>query len=558
MSREMTIPSPQVFRTRGWCSVFVPLAAVVLGMLWWGTAARAETPAAEMLFPKVTMAFASFPNLTQLKERMLTTNLGRLWTDPALAEFVKSAEEGVKKWLDNDDPDFGLSLQSALSIPVGEVAIGVLSNGTNRPNVVVVVDVGSHREDLDKLLEKIELAMERGKSEKKTAEVQGETITSFKQGSQQVSYCIKEQALIVSSTVSGIETVLSNWSGGRDVLGESENFQLVRHKCESGEAAIFQYYLDPLALAKMGLKSNPLQMAIVMATLPSTGFDKIKAIGGRLEVGADAFDSIFKSFIVANTPAAGLVKVFDLEVRAAKPPTWISDEACEYLVSHNNLSAAYDAIAKFYDSQMGPGSFGKWVKRNSQNELGIHIKNDVVDHLSGTWHLVGKANEEHSAMVFALELKDEVKAKAVLDRLFDKLKAAVEEHQFEGVAMQEINLGNLVIFSAVSQQHLLVSGSKELLESVLRKGETRTPLPEAPWYRRLISSLPAQACFYWFEDSATTWKPAFAALRKSGLPVDFEKLPGNDVLTKFLAPTATYILPDDQGALVVWFQLKAE
>ncbi len=161
------------------------LAAAVLMSSLAGYAGAQDKARSDQVLPSTTYLYLSMPSVTRFKEAMAASSTGEMWRDPAFdafkADVLKAygmegtgepSEASAGVWLGVllkalnrtnpvwEDPlaevqdALGVSLDELLAIPTGEVTFAVSSTPSNSFGGVLVIDYGSHEEEVRTLLEK--------------------------------------------------------------------------------------------------------------------------------------------------------------------------------------------------------------------------------------------------------------------------------------------------------------------------------------------------------------------------------------------------------------------
>src|SRR5690606_27393180 len=121
---------------------------------------------------------------------------------------------------------------------------------------------------------------------------------------------------------------------------------------------------------------------------------------------------------------SGLVKFFEFPAVRQSPPDWVPADVSAYTSANWDVTGAYEAVEAVVDFFQPPGTFSNAINQLAQQGPRIHIKDDIVDSLTGRFQMFGEMPDEVTDAavqpgVFALELRDPDKLADVLRRVVD-------------------------------------------------------------------------------------------------------------------------------------------
>lgn len=566
------------------------LAAVTVGAL----PASGQTVGSDQILPKETFLYLSVPNVEVLKRETAASSMGQLWQDPSMADF-KSEISGaftseIEAGLSQVQDVLGLSVDELLAIPSGEISIAISSAG-NRVGGVLFLDFGEHEAEVQGLLDKAVAALANSSSlESADDEFDGTPLTMFNVVSPQrpktplareFGWFIKDQRLVASNSKAVLESILSNWGGGSDdSLVGNDVYSYIIDKCQTDGTALSTFYFDPIGLFKKLVSTGSLGEAgmgasMALGFLPTFGIDQLKAMGGRTEVGSGEFEVVSRTMIYSEQPPRNAMRVFMLDKAAQSPPSWVKEDASAYLAMNWKVGEAYDAIEQMVDMFQGAGALEGQIDRIASRGPGIHIKNDIVDQLSGELQFVtapsraGANSPFGGDQLFAIGLKDSSKVADLLARITAEPGYPGTSREFQGVTLYEIEPGNgQTAGFTVANGKLLIGIGGNLLEQSLRNNDDVRPLSESDDFKRIAEHFPSDAVAVTFSRPADQYKSLYDLLQSGeaadsfpGMDeifsrIDFTTLPSFDQIKKYIQPTGGFWVGEENGVYMQGYTLK--
>lgn len=586
-------------------AVLVPLIALVTGL---SQVRAADAIPSERRLGNDVVAFFSIHNISELKTAWEKTQLGQLVKDKELAPFLAQFEGQWTKLTEQFESEVGLPLTSVLNIPHGEFSLAVVHTAGKQMGVVAFMDFGDQREAVDKLIEKATTAIEAEGRTKRTEEnVDGtevviyemevadadgdadENATKKPKNPNGLAYFLKDTHLVVGSRMDIMKAVLTRWDGQHErIFADKLAFKHIKERCRGENAEVASqmiWYVDPIGLFKGGLamaNAGPTETGIALGFLPSLGLDKVKGFGGTLDMGTDNFDMVTRTLIYLDNPPSGVLNAFQFPKKNQTPPKWVEADVSTYAALNWDLAETYNTVETLYETFLGAGSFGKVIDELAEQEDGpkIHIKNDIVDHLTGGIVFVGRVPEQADLAVgerylIGLELKDEAPVKKILDKLADLEGFPGTVRDFEGEKILEFSeedadeeaMTPFKLGMAVTKQHFFFATHVAELESLLRSNADRESLADSEAYKIIAKQFPDQTSSLGFQRSDAQLKMLYDALKSGALTealdqddfqLDTSTLPEFEVLKKYFKPSGGYMVPDEKGWFMLSFSLKSD
>jgi len=530
--------------------------------------------------------------------------------DKAFEPFLNDVTGSLKEAASELENQLGLNLQQLIEIPHGEVAVAFLATRGRQLGAVGLVEF-SNEEHLKKLIDKATTALEESGAKRVEDEIEDTPVVIFEidaagllpnaganAGPARGGYFIKGATLVVATNADLLKDVLVRWDGRHaDVLAEAAAYQYVLEKCRAEGTdgrSLATWYIDPMAIVRAAMAANPqmgLQGAMVMGFMQTWGVDKLKCLGGTLDLDSGDFDTVTRTFVYVEPSANGLFNVFQFRAGQQAPPAWVPADCTGYMALNWDHERAWQAIEFIADSAMGRGALAKQIDQIAQNEeFGrLHIKKDLIDQLTGVVHMVddvvGTGEQQRSRMVLAIDVKNSAAFKRSLARLTDLPGFPGKARQFQGETLYElppIPLGALGLGAAgldedgeehpmgfaVAHNAFLLATDVTALEDTLRGLGDREPLVNSATYKSVARRFPSQTGSISYSHADAELKAALEILKGEtlreallqGAPfnIDFGKLPAFEVMEKYLAPSGGFLENDERGMKYTSFSLRKE
>lgn len=558
--------------------------------------------------PQGTVAFFTIRNVAEFKKRFGESMFGRMLHDPALQPFLNEVHGKLAEGIQHFESEAGFGVDELLSVPQGEVSVGVTLGPTaGQFGMIAFVDFSGKDESFQRVMGRMTRAMDEQGVKRVEEEIEGTpaVLIQAPEAPQTVkvapAYCIKGTTFVITSHVDTLRAVLSRWDGQHtETLGDNDVFRYISDRCQNAgteTAPLATWFIDPLTMVRGALSVDPnmaFQAAMAMGIVQQVGIDKLKGIGGTMDIGQGDFDSISHTFIYMEASPRSVLNIAQFDEGALGPPRWISSNADSFSSTRWNIEKAYDTVESLVDMFRGPGSTAKALDEFSQNaELGrIHVKRDLIDQFTGTLQSfsdqVGEGESARQRMLFSLELRNPNAMKGVLTRI-----AAIDgfpgtQREFQGETIYEFSVpagmldnipgltrlqfgdapedGEATMGLSVAEGRLLFAIDVTVLEQVIRGAGDHEPLAESAVYKKVAERFPARAASISFSRDDQQVKSALEML-KSGpvgqalanqmnIDIDLTKLPDFDAIKKYTAPSGGYMEVDTNGLRWTNFTLK--
>lgn len=566
-------------------------AAACLGLA--APAVAGPVPGPEML-PAKTYAMFSIVDVETLKERMLESSFGDLLEDEKFAEFIDECKakydaEVADKVLDA----VGLSLEEILAIATGEFTVAFAEVGDQRIGFAGLLDY-EDADDLDVLIGKIEEAYEKRGMPRMTETVDGTEVILHELAGKssevvgELAYC-KRDGRFVFGNERMIEAILDRWDGGsRDNLAGADVYSYIAEKTRSDDRdPTLAWYVDPVALVELGIRANQQtvpQAQMALGFFPILGLKNVRAFGGAADVATDEYESVSKSVLYVEMPPAGVLGLFKFPPTQQAVSDWVPSEVVGYSAFNWDVDGAYGAVRDLFNMFQGPGSLENQIDRLAELPTGpgIHIKDDVIDGLSGaievaTFAPSGEIDDEgpfnpaafQQEAVIAAELTDPARVKELLAEFAETDAYTGRVRTFEGTPIYEVpnpqaaQGGPENVATAVVGSKLFVSFGSDHVEDVIRGIEPEERLAESDLLAKVMENVPAQTSILGYQSGGAQLEAVYGMLRSDLLSQQlggfdlFESLPPFEAIEEYLTVSGSYAVPDPKGVMFVGFAIPS-
>ncbi|MFV0446049.1 MAG: hypothetical protein ACK5Q5_20930 [Planctomycetaceae bacterium] len=534
------------------------------------------TAPTDRLLPPNTLVYFSVADCEQLQEQFANTGFGQLVNDPAMADV---REEVMKKFNEASaqaEAEIGMPLSDLLAIPTGEAAFAVLQPPGQKIGIMLFLDIGGHLEQLDRLLEKAQNAIEKeDRLTRSTDEFEGTEITVFTNENAgpndpitSMAWCVKDSMFVFGTGADLIESALVRWGGDHDkVFADDATYKYILNRCDlPGEVApAMTYFVNPIGLFKAGVAAAGPQAgmsgAMVMGFLPVLGLDRLKGIGGVASMAIEGYDGLSHNLIYVDQPPTGVLQAMVCPPANLTLPDFIPSTTSSLSAINWDVPGAYTAIEQVYDFFTQPGTLAKMMDdaQDAPNGPGLHPKADFLDLLNGQILLTQKfAPGEDGAppqqhMTFLFGVNDEQKMQATVDKLTSMEGVNVEIREFRGTKIYETENSpagqNASPAAALSNDFLMFTTHVEDLETLLRS-DAGESLAKTESYQLIRKECPDLVSTFSYQRQDEMMESIYEVI-KQGLAheADFnvELLPDFEVIRKYFGVAGSYAVPDENG-----------
>ena len=560
-------------------------AVAALSLAGWSRLPAADLAPTDRLLPPNVLLYVSAPSCTEFQERFASTNFGRMVNDPAMADIRAEVMDKFEEASREAESEIGMPLSDLMAIPTGEAAFAVVQPPGEKLGFSLFLDVGDHEDLLDTLLDKAEQSIEdEGQLTRGSEEFEGTEITTYTNENagpndpiQGMAYFVKDGMFVLATSVDLLEASLVRWDGDHDrTFADDETFGYILDRCDlpGDDEPVLTWYFNPLGLFKAGMAAaGPqvgMQGAMVMGFLPVLGLDRVKGMGGLMDMATGEYDVVSHSVIYVAQPPTGVLQALVCPPAEQTPPPFISAEIANINGIHWDIQGAYEAVGQVWDFFTAPGTFGKIMDDAavSPDGPGLHPKDDIIDLLTGQMYMLqdfeSGGDLQQQRLAFLFELEDEQAMQDVIGKLTSMDGVDVSIREFRGTKIYEAEnppAGQPMSPAlAVANGYLMFAMNVELLESLLR-GDDGNSLAKSADFQELRSAFPDKVSTLGFQRQDRVMEALYEMIRQ-GMEQDdefnAELLPEFDAIRKYFGVTGSYSIPDEKGVFTASFGFPVE
>ncbi len=424
-------------------------------------AADSARPGAPHLFPHDVLAYARINDMTELKQTVKEGQFGKLLNDPELKPLAGDLYAGTADLFQQVGERLGVSLDELLSIPEGEVAVGLLAfdaddrqdttadapqgdspaalrerierrrRRNGRIGMIGIMEAGDRNGLLKRLLDRLSDRLLNQGYAVRDSEAFDTPITAFQSpgvGQPGIEFCQLEGVTIFGVGDGVVEETLARWKGTDKTksLAQNQDFGAVMGPCVGAEATEPQitFFVNPYAIGERLIKARGGAAALVWPLIEDLGIDKLKGIGGSSFSGGETFDGILHVHVLVQAPRDGLFSVVRPASGDINPPKWVPDDISSYTTLYWDLPNSYKGLGRIVDRFQGEDTLERRVEEPLQREFGIDVQGDLLELLTGRVTLARwyepPARINSQSQLFGIEVKDAAKAAELLAKLADR------------------------------------------------------------------------------------------------------------------------------------------
>ncbi len=587
----------------------------VLGRLFLGIAVSsfpiptvlAQRPTAPRLFPEDTLVYFRVDDSRDMQAKMQETTMGRLSADPQIQPIINEFFGSMSSSLEQVQQFLGVSFEEILRIPNGELALAVVPTETD-PAICVLVEAKDELPALEILVSKAEEQITRAgaiRSTKKVGEIETVRYGDPNRQDRQFAYFIDSGVMVLCSRNDYLDKLAMSWTGnGTDSAKLADNRKFTTIMAQSvgvdGERPQLSFYIDPMAIVRQATKNSP-QAAIISTFIPVLGVDGIQAIGGSMILRPKDFDSINHLHLLLASPRKGFLQVMRPKTGDTEPENWVNEDVATYFTINWDYVGTVNAIERIVNLFNEDGFFEEQVMKRADAFLGFSLRKELIEQIN---HRVSwiQAFEKPSRInsgsnLLGIHVKDGAKLRSeTLPKLFEKLQSVSPMWQTTTIGdslvyVMEIPVGAdfpetmrapTFCFTVIDNVLLATDSKQTLTDALMTKAGQNALLRDAVEFRVVKDRIKQQLkdressiiayqrpdeSLRTFYDLAADPKnkdrlkglsennPFFQALYKA---LDRHRLPPFEVISKYLAPSGSFVTEDETGLHMTSFGMRRE
>ncbi|MCA9216541.1 MAG: hypothetical protein KDB27_25905, partial [Planctomycetales bacterium] len=418
------------------------LALFLCGSVFWAPV-RAERPNAIKFLPDWTVALVQIPDSREFSREMRTSGFAKMLNDDEVRPFVESLYGSATDIVGKIEDTIGMTLEQVLEIPAGEVSIAVVAPPALTPELVVVMDLDPDNSDGESLLDQgADVLRQGGYDDEQLTEGTTE-LTIFRRGGggdgpKEIVRFQEDNAVIMTTSLRVAKRMIENLGGGdKENLTDNAAFMAIKNRCEAdGESSVF-WFADPIRFFRSATKGDT-GAQVALAVLPALGLDGLKGIGGNAVIPEDdpEIESISHLHIYMENPRDGVLDMITMKTGDSRPESWAPKNLINYMTFHTDVQKSYSTLKDLYDSFREEGDFGRLVKKNISDNIGIDFEQDFIAELHGRitvlqrYERPPRLGSQSSLVAFKLHRVD--RFQDVFDAVVEKFEKHLEPRAVAG------------------------------------------------------------------------------------------------------------------------------
>ena len=462
------------------------LGSLVFVALLSPTLAAAAPPASDTLLPARTKGYVSVPDVAALQKSFKETQFGRLLADPVMQPFAADLKSQLRDRLSITKDKLGITWDDVQGVVAGELTIAVIqprpgkrkkkekkkkkkrgrkkgggAGGSPQAVFVIMADVTGHLDKAKALLAKIDTDLIKRGAKMIQKDIAGVSMTVYelpiKKGTvtqHRAIFFIKNNLLVAcddEKVIGGIATRLIEPAKVSSTLAGVSAYQEINKRCSAAAGDLapqVRWFLEPFgyiaALRSAANDGKRIKGKKMLHILQTQGFDAIKGLGGFVNLGADRYDLLHRTFIYApgengkTGPAKTRLRLAarmlefppgeDLEPQAFVPRGVASYGSISFDVKN-----AFDTVGTLVDAVIGePGIWKDIIDGIKNDDIGpqVDIEKNIVGQLANRITVM-TANKEpigldSERLVVIADVKNKA-AEVVLAKAIAKMMAGNPE-----------------------------------------------------------------------------------------------------------------------------------
>ncbi|MGD1000425.1 MAG: DUF3352 domain-containing protein [Candidatus Brocadiia bacterium] len=554
--------------------------AAVLGLLVaasWSWAA----PAFEKAVPEDTIAFVTVRSMPAFQQHLKADPLYAIWQEPSVQKFLQKPVESLRLNMTEAEGKAGIKFDEIWSLFHGQVALAVTTdpNDSDKPDVMLLVDVGNDGDRAMQLMALVEAASSKGPEAPKETAVE-ETYEGVKlihmqpaddkgaqSGERHATYGVAGDVLILSDSDEAVKRTVNFLKAPPEKsLATTATYQAVLQKLlpEADVLGFMDIAQVTAMVKKHAADSNGGQGPQASQTLDATGLSGLGGLGLSLAIGPE-FDTVQlfaqtvgerKGILKILTPAAG-----ELNSGAEAPA-----DAVTFMSVRFDPAGIFDEIQKML-GVMSPQvlAYLNAYTDGMSKKLGqpFDLRNDVLSVFGPRLAAYSRyeqpaAPDAKQQAIFIIDIVN----KAAFTGMWDKLNKILPE-QFAAFQAREYLGQQMYVLAPPGQQppppegqqtpafvvtdrEFIYSPNVEALQAHLRRMNADGPtLRDQPTFQEALKTIPADGrVMFGFEDRSRQVEYVLKAIKDGDFAAVAVALRSEPRVAEFLDQFDLTLLPD--------------
>ena len=537
-----------------------------------------EAPKFSRRLPDSVAAHVAIPDARALRERLPNCSWGRLLSDPIVADFRDNLVGQMRASINASvQLPKGVSAEDLLNLDVGEITLTVLKPVDGNLPVVFSLDAAGAADTISKLVtESVAASVNQGWTQT-VVEHAGTSITVLTDSGAEAGTASADNVravfqrdgyVVAGNSVDALKQVLDRWSGaveGAFAANTTLN-QVQSVTVQPGHEPALFWYLDPVgaavSLLSQGAASNPTAVT-ALSRLPKLGLTSFRGVGGTIDFATGAHDTETRIAGVVKQPVSAAMALVQFPPANLTPPEWVPNDVDSCMLLNWDAQSAYSGAEQMADEFLGPSGLANALEvLSKKTDPPIHIKNDILDGLTGEVMILQSKSESNtgkgSATLLAVSVKDPKKFEGIVRQLIDQPGSKAGSRTVGATTIAVYDGKKSSTHIAVAHGVLLVGSDTVLLDKVINSAGG-DHLVESAHYRQLSANIPAAKSLFAIQRPVNQLEVAYGILKTGGVAVpegiNLKLLPTFDKIQHHFLPTATWAAPTADGFQYVSFSL---
>ncbi len=359
-----------------------------------GWAGAATLPPTARLLPPETALLLNTENFTALKTHFEKTSIYKLYKDPAMAAFVKSAKTKWQEKIRKTNNDLIKAVFDSGLLPQGKVAFALVLNkhamDANEPGSLFLAQWGQNIDAIKQSIDKtVAEAVSKGfgqKSEnyqgvKITTLIAGPAPTQTSSSTYTLSYCFLDDCLIGSSDLDCVKFVIAHIKSAASAT-LAQDIAYINSMGSVGTNRDVNVYVNIKQIIKTIIADDTTGKA--KTTIANLGLDNVMAFAASVNL-ADSGGTAFALQAVLKTSGArkGICKMLEMASGIITVPRFVPASACSATFWNLDIKNVYTELASVVSSFSPMAAMFMYmplVPPGPDGQVQLTLK-DIIDHL---------------------------------------------------------------------------------------------------------------------------------------------------------------------------------
>ncbi len=324
----------------------------------------------DQLFPSSTTAYVSVGDWPLLRESWNQTQIAELMADPVMEPFSEDLRKQIDEKFSLTKRRLGLSIDDLKELPTGELALGYIHAGRDKPSLVLLMDVTGNLEQAETVMTQVRKRLQERGAKRSTRDVRGVEIVIYQlpkvKGTGErgtATFLLHDDMLVAADNVDAIIRILGRFKGKHDdTLVTTKSYTAIMQRCKEAAGELephIRWFVDPFKLIDAIRAAKPPEKrknADMINTLKQTGFTAIKGLGGFINASSDGFELVHRTKVYAPGPYEMSMQMLSFPNGGElTPQDWVPVDVATYASVQIDILNAFDNFGPLFDNLFGEG-----------------------------------------------------------------------------------------------------------------------------------------------------------------------------------------------------------